>query len=54
MPIKVSVIVPIYNADKTLAACLGNLVHQTLPEIELVLVNDASTDRSLSIMLDCV
>lgn len=53
MPIKVSVIVPIYNAEKTLAACLGNLVHQTLPEIELVLVNDASTDRSLSIMLDC-
>ncbi len=53
MPTKVSVIVPIYNAQKTLAACLGNLVHQTLPQIELILVNDASTDQSLQIMLDC-
>lgn len=53
MPTKVSVIVPIYNAQKTLAACLGNLVHQTLQEIELILVNDASTDQSLKIMLDC-
>lgn len=50
---KVSVIVPIYNAQKTLASCLGNLVHQTLSEMELILVNDASTDGSLNIMLDC-
>lgn len=49
----VSVIVPVYNAEKTLAACLGNLVHQTLPEIELILVNDASTDNSLHILLEC-
>lgn len=53
MPVKVSVIVPVYNAEKTLAACLGNLVHQTLQEIELILVNDASTDGSPSILLDC-
>lgn len=50
---KVSVIVPVYNASKTLANCLGNLVHQTLNEIELILVNDASTDNSLSILSDC-
>lgn len=49
----VSVIVPVYNAEKTLPACLGNLVHQTLPEIELILVNDASTDNSLHILLEC-
>ena len=50
---KVSIIVPVYNAQDTLAACLGNLVHQTLEEIELILVNDASTDRSLQILMDC-
>lgn len=53
MSIKVSVIVPVYNAEKTLAACLGNLMHQTLPDMEFILVNDASTDNSLSILLDC-
>lgn len=53
MAAKVSIIVPVYNAQKTLTSCLGNLVHQTLPEIELILVNDASTDRSLDILLDC-
>lgn len=53
MAAKVSVIVPVYNAEKTLPTCLGNLVHQTLPEIELILVNDASSDHSLDILLDC-
>ena len=53
MSVKVSVIVPVYNAEKTLAACLGNLMHQTLPDMEFILVNDASTDQSLSILLDC-
>ncbi len=50
---KVSVIVPAYNAEKTLASCLGNLVHQTLSDIEIILVNDCSTDNTLSIMMDC-
>lgn len=50
---KVSIIIPAYNAEKTLAACLGNLVHQTLPDIEIILVNDCSTDNTLSIMMDC-
>ncbi len=53
MSAKLSVIVPVYNAEKTLAACLGNLVHQTFRDLELILVNDASTDSSLSILLDC-
>ena len=51
--VKVSVIVPVYNAEKTLSRCLGNLVHQTLKDIELILVNDCSTDGSLQILLDC-
>lgn len=50
---KVSVIVPVYNAEKTLAKCLGNLVHQTLQDIELILVNDCSKDDSFRILLDC-
>ncbi|MCR4947049.1 MAG: glycosyltransferase, partial [Lachnospiraceae bacterium] len=50
---KVSVIVPVYNAEKTLVACISNLVNQTLEDIELIFINDASTDGSLRILLDC-
>ncbi len=50
---KVSVIVPVYNAQKTLTACISNLVHQTLSDIELIFVNDASTDNSLEILMEC-
>jgi glycosyltransferase involved in cell wall biosynthesis len=53
MSTKVSIIVPVYNAEKTLANCLGNLVNQTLAEIEIILINDASTDKSLTILKDC-
>jgi glycosyltransferase involved in cell wall biosynthesis len=50
---KVSVIVPAYNAARTLAGCLGCLVGQTLGDIEIIVVNDCSTDNTLSIMMDC-
>jgi glycosyltransferase involved in cell wall biosynthesis len=50
---KISIIIPAYNASQTLAACLGNLVHQTLTDIEIILVNDCSTDNTLQIMMDC-
>lgn len=49
----VSIIIPIYNAEKYLAECLGNVVNQTLGDIEIILVNDASTDNSMSIIRDC-
>lgn len=49
----VSIIVPVYNAEKTVTECLGNLVHQTLDGVEILLVNDASTDGSLRILQDC-
>lgn len=49
--VKVSVIVPVYNAEKTIEDCLRNLVNQTLEEIELILVNDCSTDRSLDYLI---
>ncbi|MBE5831462.1 MAG: glycosyltransferase family 2 protein [Butyrivibrio sp.] len=50
---KVSVIVPAYNAHDTLARCLGSLVHQTLENIEIIVVNDASKDDTWEIMKRC-
>lgn len=43
---KVSVIVPVYNVEKYLERCLDSLIEQTLEEIEIIVVNDGSTDRS--------
>lgn len=47
---KVSIIVPIYNSEQYLTKCLDTLVRQTLPDIEIILINDASTDTSPLIM----
>lgn len=47
---KVSVIVPVYNVEKYLDKCLNSLVHQTLKEIEILVVNDGSPDRSQEII----
>lgn len=41
-----SVIVPVYNVEETLSQCLDSLIHQTLQDIEIILVNDGSTDSS--------
>ncbi len=43
---KLSVIVPVYNVEKYLPCCLDSLIGQTLKEIEIILVNDGSTDGS--------
>lgn len=48
--IKVSIIVPVYNSEKYLDRCLESLVNQTLSDIEIITVNDASPDSSLSIL----
>ncbi|MDO5539799.1 MAG: glycosyltransferase [Eubacteriales bacterium] len=48
--IKVSVIVPVYNVEKYLRQCMDSIVQQTLREIEIICVNDSSTDQSLSIL----
>lgn len=48
--IKVSIVIPIYNMEKYMEQCLDSILGQTLEEIELVCVNDGSTDRSLEIL----
>lgn len=50
---KVSIIIPAYNCEKTLVQCLGNVVNQTLQDIEVIIVNDASTDRTWEIIMEC-
>lgn len=47
--IKVSIIVPVYNVEKYVERCLKSLINQTLHEIEIIIVNDGSTDNSLLI-----
>lgn len=43
---KVSIIVPVYNVENYLERCLNSLIEQTYPEIEIILVDDGSRDRS--------
>lgn len=48
--VRVSVILPVYNCEKYLRQCLDSLVSQTLQDIEIICVNDGSTDSSLDIL----
>ena len=48
--IKVSVIVPVYNVYDYLDKCLNSLVNQNLKEIEIIIINDGSTDKSQDII----
>ena len=47
---KVSVIIPVYNVEKYLAQCLDSVINQTYKNLEIICVNDGSTDRSLAIL----
>lgn len=47
---KVSIIIPVYNVEKYLRQCLDSVVNQTLKDIEIICVNDGSTDNSLQIL----
>ena len=46
MQIKYSVIIPVYNAEKTLKRCLDSLLGQKRQDVEIILINDGSSDRS--------
>lgn len=46
---KISIIVPVYNTEKYLSKCLNSLIKQTYKDIEIIVVNDGSKDKSLEI-----
>lgn len=48
--IKVSVIIPVFNTEQYLRECLDSIVQQTLKDIEILCINDGSTDHSLDIL----
>ncbi|MHA7967368.1 glycosyltransferase family 2 protein [Paenibacillus sp. CAU 1782] len=48
--VQVSIIVPVYNVELYLKDCLNSLLHQTFRDIEIICINDASTDHSLDIL----
>ncbi|RYE37019.1 MAG: glycosyltransferase family 2 protein, partial [Sphingobacteriales bacterium] len=50
MPPKISVIIPVYNVSEYLDECLRSAVGQTLQDIEIIVVNDGSTDNSQEII----
>lgn len=47
---KVSVIIPIYNSEKYLKMCIESILNQTIRDIEIIMVDDGSTDNSLEII----
>ena len=47
---KVTIIVPVYNSEKHLHKCIDSILNQTYKNFELILINDGSTDGSLSIL----
>ena len=49
---KISVIIPIFNAESYLNQCIESIVSQTFKEIEILLIDDGSTDNSLKICLE--
>ncbi|WP_458453967.1 glycosyltransferase [Methanobrevibacter sp.] len=50
--VKVSVVIPVYNTENYLKECLDSIVNQTLDDIEIICINDGSTDNSLKILND--
>lgn len=48
--VKVSVVIPVYNVENYLDDCLSSIVNQTLKDIEIICINDGSTDSSLEIL----
>lgn len=47
---KVSIIIPVYNCERYLKKCLDSLLKQTLKDIEIICINDGSTDNSIKIL----
>ncbi|HBI00735.1 glycosyltransferase, partial [uncultured Flavobacterium sp.] len=48
--IKISVVIPVYNAENHLAECLDSVLNQSLSDIEVICIDDGSEDDSLTIL----
>jgi glycosyltransferase involved in cell wall biosynthesis len=48
--IKISIVIPVFNAEQFLKPCIDSLINQSLKEIELIFVNDGSIDSSQKII----
>jgi len=47
---KVSIVIPVYNAEKFIESCIKSALHQTYKDIEVIAVDDGSTDKSLELL----
>lgn len=48
--LKISIVVPVYNLEKDIEKSIESIIHQTYSNLEIIVVNDGSTDKSLSIL----
>lgn len=49
---KISVIVPVYNVEKYIGRCLDSIISNDYPELEIICINDVSTDKGLDVLLE--
>lgn len=49
---KISIIVPVYNSEKYIEKCIQSIINQTYKNIEIIIINDGSTDKTLDILND--
>lgn len=47
---KVTIIIPVYNAEKTINKCLSSIINQTYKNLEILVINDGSKDNSLNVI----
>ena len=48
--VKITIVIPVYNMEKLIGNCLENILQQTLKEIEIICIDDGSTDKTLNIL----
>jgi len=49
---KISIIIPVYNSQEFLRRCLDSAIHQTLRDIEIIIIDDASCDKSRDVIIE--